>query len=193
MNHVKSCPSMLCEMEQISCPTSMLNSISKSPSLESFLTIKQDEITTIQFEGDGPLGILLIKKNGLMEVCGIVENTVANEYYDLKIGMIVNKVNNFEYKDFNYENFIKLFAMTWNNYGEMTIEFIKPKNEIIDFLEEIDCLKHYTLFEELGAKTYEDLKYIESTDLSDIDIVDKSKIKSSIKKIHSEIFEFDSP
>ena len=40
MNPIKSCPHNLCDMVQ---------SLSKSPSLDSFLTIKQDEITNIKF------------------------------------------------------------------------------------------------------------------------------------------------
>ena len=184
MNPIKSCPHNLCDMVQ---------SLSKSPSLDSFLTIK--ETISIQFEGDGPLGILFMKNDDeLMEVTGILENTVGNEYHELEIGMIVQKVNNFEYKDFLYENYMKLIGISWKKYGEITFEFTKPiKNDIQQFLLEINCESYYELFKELGAKTYDDLKYIEDTDLVNISKSDKSKIKSSIKKIHSEIFVMDSP
>ena len=186
MNPIKSCPHNLCDMVQ---------SLSKSPSLDSFLTIKQDEITNIKFEGDGPLGILFMQNDDeLMEVAGILENTVGNEYHELEIGMIVQKVNNFEYKDFLYENYMKLIGISWKIYGEITFEFTKPiKNDIQQFLLEINCESYYELFEELGAKTYDDLKYIEDTDLVNISKSDTLKIKSSIKKIHSEIFVMDSP
>ena len=80
------------------------------------------------------------------------------------------------------------------NMENITFEFTKPiKNDIEQFLLEINCESHYELFEELGAKTYEDLKFIEDTDLAGISKSDKSKIESSIKKIHSEIFVMDSP
>jgi len=168
------------------------HTISKSPSLDSFLNIV--ETITIDFEGDGNLGILFNKVDDNMVVVGIKKYTVANEYYDLKIGMIVNRVNKYEYKDFIYENYMKLIGMSWKKYGEITFEFTKPiKNDIQQFLLEINCESYYELFEELGAKTYDDLKYIEDTDLVNISKSDTLKIKSSIKKIHSEIFVMDSP
>jgi hypothetical protein len=89
---------------------------------------------------------------------------------------------------------MKLIGISWKNYGNITFEFTKPiKNDIEQFLLEINCESYYELFEELGAKTYEDLKYIEDTDLVNISKSDKLKIESSIKKIHSEIFVMDSP
>ena len=168
------------------------HTISKSPSLDSFLNIV--ETITIDFEGDGNLGILFNKVDDNMVVVGMKKYTVPNEYYDLKIGMIVNRVNKYKYKDFIYENFMKLIGLLWNENQEITIEFIKPNcnnNEIYKFLKNIDCEKHFDLFENLGAKNKTDLSYIEDNDLIDIDINDKKKILSSIKKVESEVFEFD--
>ena len=89
---------------------------------------------------------------------------------------------------------MKLIGLLWNENQEITIEFIKPNcnnNEIYKFLKNIDCEKHFDLFENLGAKNKTDLSYIEDNDLIDIDINDKKKILSNIKKVESEVFEFD--
>jgi len=45
----------------------------------------------------------------------------------------------------------------------------------------------------LGAKTLEDLVFVEEGDLKDVSKIDKRKITSSIKKINSEVFDMDSP
>jgi len=188
MNPIVSCPANMCDMDKYDPPT-----LSKSPSLDSFLNIKEN--VSIDFEGDGPLGIYFnLNDKGLIEVTDILKNTVADEFYEVEVGMIVEKVNNYSPDEFIYENFMKLIGVTWNKYNEITITFIKPKkNEIQIFLEQINCLNHYDLFVDLGAKTLEDLEFIEEGDLKDVSKIDKRKITSSIKRINSEVFDMDSP
>lgn len=168
-------------------------SLSKSPSTDSFL--KQKEYVTIEFEGDGNLGIYF-KKNSKnnMEVNKIKNGTVANEYYELRIGMTVNKVNEYYFKDFDYDDFLKLIGVLWNKNNNITIEFCLPNmcdNEIYRFLQSIDCEKYYDIFEKLGAYSKLDLIYIESDDLVDIENNDKEKIMKTIKRVESDVFELD--
>jgi hypothetical protein len=168
-------------------------SLSKSPSTDSFL--KQKEYVTIEFEGDGNLGIFFKKnKKNQIEVTNIKKGTVANEYYQLHIGMIVNKVNEYYFKDFEYKNFIKLIGIIWNKYHEITIEFCIPDiydNEIYKFLQSINCEMYYDIFEKLGAYNKSDLIYIENDDLLDIDDNDREKIMKTIKRVESDVFELD--
>ena len=168
-------------------------SLSKSPSTDSFL--KHKEYVTIEFEGDGNLGIFFKKnKKNQMEVTKIKNNTVANEYYELHIGMTVNKVNEYYFKDFDYDNFMKLIGIIWNKYHMITIEFCIPDicdNEIYKFLQSIDCEIYYDIFEKLGASSKLDLIYIENDDLLDINDNDRKKIMKTIKRVESDVFELD--
>lgn len=168
-------------------------SLSKSPSTDSFL--KHKEYVTIEFEGDGNLGIFFKKnKKNQMEVTKIKNNTVANEYYELRIGMNVNKVNEYYFKDFEYDNFMKLIGIIWNKYHTITIEFCLPDmcdNEIYKFLQSIDCEMYYDIFEKLGASSKLDLIYIENDDLLDINDNDRKKIMKTIKRVESDVFELD--
>ena len=169
------------------------SSLSKSPSTDSFL--KQKEYITIEFEGDGNLGIYFKKndKNEL-EVINIKHGTVANEYYELHIGMTVNKVNEYYFKDFEYNNFMKLIGILWNKYNKINIEFCKSDicdNEIYKFLQSINCEMYYDIFEKLGAHNKSDLIYIENSDLVDINDDDREKIMKTIKRVESDVFELD--
>lgn len=174
-----------CEMEGLS--------LSKSPSTDSFLKIK--EYITIEFEGDGNLGIYFKKnRKNNMEVSKIKNKTVANEYYELRIGMTVNKVNEYYFKDYSYKKFLKLIGTLWNKNNEITIEFSIPDmcdNEIYRFLQSIDCEMYYDIFEKLGAYSKLDLIYIQNSDLVDIENNDREKIMKTIKRVESDVFELD--
>ena len=129
-----------------------------------------------------------------MEVTNIKKGTVANEFYQLRIGMIVNKVNEYYFKDFEYKNFMKLIGIIWNKYHMITIEFCIPDicdNEIYKFLQSINCEMYYDIFEKLGASSKLDLIYIENDDLLDIDDDDREKIMKTIKRVESDVFELD--
>ena len=169
------------------------SSLSKSPSTDSFL--KKKEYITIDFEGDGNLGIFFKKnKKNQMEVTNIKKGTVANGFYQLHIGMTVNKINEYYFKDFEYDNFMKLIGIIWNKYHEITIEFCIPDicdNEIYKFLQSINCEMYYDIFEKLGASSKLDLIYIESDDLIDIENNDREKIMKTIKRVESDVFELD--
>ena len=40
--------------------------------------------------------------------------------------MTVNKVNEYYFKNFEYDNFMNLIGILWNKYHIITIEFCKP-------------------------------------------------------------------
>ena len=129
-----------------------------------------------------------------MEVTNIKKGTVANEYYELHIGMTINKVNEYHIKDFEYENFMKLIGIIWNKYHEITIQFSNPDisdNEIYKFLQSINCEMYYDIFEKLGARNKSDLIYVENDDLVDINDDDREKIMKTIKRVESDVFELD--
>ena len=113
-----------------------------------------------------------------MEVVNIKKGTVSNEYYELHIGMTVNKVNEYYYKNFEYDNFMNLIGILWNKYHIINIEFCKSDicdNEIYKFLQSINCEMYYDIFEKLGATSKLDLIYVENDDLLDIEVDDKKK------------------
>lgn len=169
------------------------SSLPKSSSADSFL--KLQEYKTIEFEGDGTLGIYLNKNDkNLMEVSKIKNGTVANEYYELKLGMTINKVNEYYFKDYSYEKFLKLIGTLWIKNNKITIEFCLPDmndNEIYKFLQSINCEKYYDIFEKLGAYNKSDLIFVEDDDLIEINFDDRKKIMNTIKRTYSDIFDFD--
>jgi hypothetical protein len=168
------------------------SSLSKSPSTDSFF--KKKEYVTIEFEGDGKLGIHFKNNKNKMEVTNIKNGTVANEYYELHIGMTVNKVNEYNIKDFEYDNFMKLIGILWNKYHMITIQFCISDiydNEIYKFLQSINCEIYYDIFEKLGARNKSDLIYVENDDLADINDDDRKKIMKTIKRVESDVFELD--
>ena len=60
------------------------NLLKKSPSLNELN--KKSEVE-IEFEGDGKLGIIFSNIDDNIVVTRILPNTVADEYYELKINM----------------------------------------------------------------------------------------------------------
>ena len=150
--------------------------IIKSPSLNvlhEYNGLKgiEDKLV-IEFEGDGPLGILFVNNYGTMVVSGITSHTVASEYYDLVENLIVYKVNNYKVSDFGYDNILKLLANIWRTEHEIIITFDKAKyyEEVMGFLEECSCTDHYNQFVDLGTKTLIDLEYVEYQDLINMKI-----------------------
>jgi len=162
--------------------------IKKSPSLNVLHEYNDDnhlegieDKLVIEFEGDGPLGILFVNYYETMVVSGIKNQTVASEYYDLVENLIVSKVNNYKVCDFGYDNTLQLLANIWKIESKITITFDKDKyyEEVMAFLEECSCTEHYNQFVDLGAKTLIDLEYVEYQDLINMKITkDKRDILS---------------
>ena len=150
----------------------------------------------ICFEGDGILGIEWGNENGRLKVKDILAGTVANEYYELKKGLIVLKIDDEEYNQYSYIKKISLIMDIWRKNSIIRIMFQEEEKEIYydvhDFLEENGYLKYYDQFVELGAKKIEDFEYIEKDDLYvmglTLDQVDKLYKRIKMKST-SEVFE----
>lgn len=128
---------------------------------------------TIEFEGDGPLGIYFTNNDNNAIVNKIKAMTVADEYYNLEVGYILYKINDIDCSNFRYKEILDLIGLTWKKSNKICIEFIKPEIKLeIDescpiyiFLQENNCEEYYKQFIDLGAKCLEDLEYVEYQDL----------------------------
>jgi len=178
--------------------------------------------TDIHFEGDGILGIEYEERDGRAVVIGVREGTVSSEYFDLQEGMIVEGYNHIDCSKMNYRVLMIKMMEEWSKTSEIMITFeremnsdeyteIESEEEIIylneivyQFLEENECCEYYDQFIELGAKTLEDLEYIEYSDLEDMNMPQiqrrklfkniKLKISPSLRKSVSDVFpEVSSP
>lgn len=150
----------------------------------------------IFFEGDGILGIEWGNENGTLIVKDVLERTVANEYYELKKGLMVLKINDKDYSELSYIKKISLIMEIWRKNNEIKILFEEKEQkvyvEISQFLEENGFLKYYDQFIELGAKKIEDFEFIEKQDLYamgiTLDEADRLYMKIKMKN-KSEVFE----
>lgn len=200
--------------------------------LESMDTIKTNsgppvmtKSTDIHFEGDGILGIEYENIDGKAVVVGIKPGTVSSEYMKLQEGMIVMGYNKIDCSKMNYRVLMIKLIEAWSKESEIMITFrreitsdedseiescsseeeLPDRNEVIyQFLEENECSEYYDKFIELGAKTLEDLEYVEYSDLEEMNIpkiqrrklfkMIKLKMKPSLRKSVSDVFpEVSSP
>jgi hypothetical protein len=176
------------------------NILSKSPSLDSFISLN-DETIKIHFEGDGPLGIRFKNVDCKMIVSAIGENTVASEYYQLKEGFIVEKINGYESKDYSFDEMMMILGKFWNNDSEVNLVF--SKDIVYKFFKGLGCEEYYEEFIELGVKDLSDLNYLEYNDLIKMKIPYEERklisltlgLKCNLKipRNESEIFEYESP
>lgn len=154
-------------------------------------------IVEIEFEGDGPLGIRFIKKEGKAFVSGIVPNTVASEYFDLEENMKIVGIEKYDCKFVSYKDIMDLLVSRWKIHSKVKITFEKVPEDlcldqdcpILNLLKENDCDKYYTKFLNLGANSISDLEYIEYSDLEGMNIPQDlcRRLFENIKKI-SQVF-----
>ena len=129
----------------------------------------------IEFEGDGPLGIVFTMNNELLSIKSIMKGSVASEYYELEIGMNVIQINDTSCRGLGYVRAMECLGKLWRTNSSVTLhfEYENPNdlindpihNTVYQFLEGIDCEEFYGNFDELGVKSLEDLKFIENDDL----------------------------
>ena len=129
----------------------------------------------IEIEGDGKLGIIFTEKDNLLCIKKILEKTVASEFYELQVGMVVIQINNIDCRKKSYFKSMEYLGNLWkeNSCVTLHLEYENPfdiinnpiHNPIYKFLEGIDCENHYEDFKNLGATRLEDLKFIEYNDL----------------------------
>jgi hypothetical protein len=104
-----------------------------------------------------------------------MKGSVASEYYELEIGMNVIQINDTSCKGLGYVKSMECLGKLWRTNSSVTLHFeYENPNDLINdpihspvylFLEGIDCEEFYGNFDELGAKSLEDLKFIENDDL----------------------------
>ena len=129
----------------------------------------------IEFEGDGPLGIVFTMNNELLSIKSIMKGSVASEYYELEIGMNVIQINDTSCRGLGYVRAMECLGKLWRTNSSVTLhfEYENPNdlindpihNPVYQFLEGIDCEEFYGNLDELGVKSLEDLKFIENDDL----------------------------
>ena len=146
------------------------------------------------FEGDGLLGIQF-KQNYKHEIYvnQITDKTVASEYYDLRLDMVLEKINDVSIHGKSFENVMKKINNIWEKNNQICLQFKKNINkEISQSLLSIDYVDYYDDFIKLGVKELNDYEFIEYSDLIQMNIP-KEKIQSFQKlnkKINPEIYDF---
>jgi len=156
MNKSKSFPINLCEknITQIKKSTSL-------PELDECSDFYEDF-----FEGDGPLGIIFFNKNDNAVIKNIKKSTVADEYYHLKINMILINIDGVDITHKSYTKTLSIIKKNWNENGRIYLKFKKNINLIIHkILLEYDLLNYYDDFIDLGAKELSDFDFVEYDDL----------------------------
>jgi hypothetical protein len=147
----------------------------------------------IEFEGDGPLGIVFTMNNELLSIKSIMKGSVASEYYELEIGMNVIQINDISCRGLGYVKSMECLGKLWRSNSSVTLHFeYENPNDLINdpihspiyqFLKGIDCEELYGNFNELGAKTLEDLRFIENDDLvkMNMSLVKRREFRSLMK------------
>lgn len=157
-------------------------------------------MTLLEIEGDGPLGLIIGAQNGDIIVERINPNTVCSEFFELKPKLKIVKVNNISVVGMRFVEVLKMLNSIWRKEGKISIEisndYIETNCPIYKFLNDHDSLEYYDNFVELGAKTLDDLEYIEYVDLTKMNMKSENiakicmtlNIKISIPKKSSEVF-----
>ena len=171
MNKSKSVPVNLCDEGQYSMRKSTSLSVLNETDSEFFF---YGEF----FEGDGPLGIGFTDVNDEAIIKHIQEGTVASEYYNLKIDMVLVEIGDRNVTKMTYGKKMKLIIKEWSENSMIYLKFKKTiYQDIMKALNKHNLLKYYDNFIDLGAKTTEDFEYIEMTDLVEMNFT-KEEIKS---------------
>ena len=159
----------------------------------------KNDIVVIEFEGDGPLGIKFRKFNEDAYISSIIPGTVSSEYYGVEGNMKLIKIEDYHCIHISYRDITDLISLRWAKYSKIKITLERmPQIEVLLLNEECpiytlltnnNCEEYYNQFTNLGAKSFEDLAFIEYNDLVKMNIPeDQCKILfEQIKKI-SQVF-----
>lgn len=144
---------------------------------------------TIEFEGDGPLGIVWGNKENDAYVVKITNGTVASEEFDLKIGYKLLQIGDYNCSHISYSDIMNLIRLKWQKFSHITMTFYTDTSEldsseeeeseeeseeeqeilkecpIYEFLRRHNAESFYENFKQLGASCLEDLEFIEYQDL----------------------------
>ena len=148
--------------------------IKKSTS-EPFLLLNSE--IEIEFEGDGPLGIVWTNIENEAYVKQINSGTVAGEEYDLRAGYKLLEIGDYNCIHISYSDIMNLIRLKWQKFGRIKMKFeineLPPEEEkrveidcpIYIFLKKHNAQEFYKEFITLGAKDLSDLKLLEYQDL----------------------------
>lgn len=145
---------------------------------------------TIEFEGDGPLGIVWGNKENDAYVVKITNGTVASEEFDLKIGYKLLQIGDYNCSHISYSDIMNLIRLKWQKFSHITLTFYTDVSDldsyeseeeseaeseeeqeilkecpIYEFLRRHNAESFYENFKHLGASCLEDLEFIEYQDL----------------------------
>ena len=162
--------------------------------------LQLDPDITIEFEGDGPLGIVWVNNENDAYVGKIADRTVASEEINLKVGLKLILVGDYNCTHISYSDTMNLIRLKWQKFSHIKLTFStdslytssgsdsdsEEEIEIYKTSEDKDChiysflLRHgaesfHKDFKELGARQYDDLEYIEYQDLVNMKMDTKSR------------------
>jgi len=158
---------------------------------------------TIEFEGDGPLGIVWGNRENDAYVVKINSGTVADEEFDLKIGYKLIQIGDYNCSHISYSDIMNLIRLKWQKFSQITLTFYTDTSEIgssseeeseeelgileecsiYEFLRRHNAESFYNNFKELGASCLEDLEFIEYQDLVNMKMGPQSR-KSISKELN---------
>ena len=172
MNKSKSSP----QLTSVGCPE-----MKKSVSLCDLQDVANKFYFEELFEGDGPLGIVFMEKEGTTVVKSITEMTVAAETYGLQNEMVLLEIDGETVSD--YRHSMKRIHELWVTNSRLTLYFKrKIYPEVSKSLNEHNLFHYYDDFVDLGAKTLDDLKFVEYGDLMQMNM--NSSEREMFKKIN---------
>lgn len=146
---------------------------------------------TIEFEGDGPLGIVWSNKENDAYVVGITDGTVAGEEIDLRIGYKLVQIGDYNCSHISYSDIMNLIRLKWCKFSKITLTFYTDTSEsdlsdsddssneeqgileeclIYKFLRRHNAEIFYENFRQLGSSSLEDLEFIEYQDLVNMEM-----------------------
>lgn len=139
-----------------------------------------DKYFTVDFEGDGPLGLEFNynEQDKTMFIESVIKGTLAIEFEHVEPGIILNKINGRHISSASYEDNLSWIKYIWRKKSFISIEFRKIGNmkvkdpyknivnmNIFHLLKRVGCEYHYSDFIKLGARNIEDFEFIEYDDL----------------------------
>jgi hypothetical protein len=149
---------------------------------------------TIEFEGDGPLGVVWGNKENDAYVVRINKGTVAAEEIDLGIGYKLMQVGDYNCSHISYSDIMNLIRLKWQKFSKITLTFYTDISDlyssesgeseeseeseecpIYEFLRRHNAESFYGNFRGLGALRLEDLEFIEYQDLINMKMCTQSR------------------
>lgn len=164
------------------------------------------DYVTIDFEGDGPLGIVWTNIENNAYVKEIRIGTVASEEYELDVGYKLLQIGDYNCSHLSYSDIMNLIRLRWQKFSRIILKFevtkfsdedkeveqeegippiidIKEGCPIYAFLKRHNAEEYYQNFIELGANDEDDLRFIEYQDLINMkmDTVRRKSINEELK------------